>query len=75
MIAIILGVFILGLIIGGAIAVTISRRRSIGDLIVDNSDVYDGPYLFLELRTTLNAISSKKYVTMRVNVKNYISQK
>ena len=43
--------FIFGVIIGAVIAVLIFGIKSIGTLILDNSDP-DGPYLFLNLKQT-----------------------
>lgn len=71
----IIGAFITGLIIGGVIAVIVSRFKSIGSLVVDHSDPEDGPYLFLELRIPPYVVMRKKYVTTKVKNKNYISQK
>lgn len=46
----------------------------IGTLRIDTSDP-DGPFMFLELSKDVNAVASKKYVVLKVNLKNYISQK
>lgn len=47
----------------------------IGDLRVDQSDPEDGPYLFLELQKGVSNFKNKKYVILKVNIKNYISRK
>lgn len=69
------GAFAVGLIIGAIVAILLARTRSIGALRVDCSDPDDGPYLFLELHTDPEVIKRKKFVTLKVNVKNFISHK
>lgn len=70
-----IGIFVVGLMLGGLITIVTLRRRSIGTLRVDESDPDDGPYLFLELEKSCppEVIKRKKYVTLKVNVENYIS--
>lgn len=58
--------FIFGFIIGCAIKTIMSRRKSIGELHIDDSDPYDGPYLFLELSNEPMTIKRNSYVTMKV---------
>lgn len=65
----------MGVIIGCILTMIISRITAIGTIRVDNSDPDDAPYLFLELERNVSAITSKKYVTFKVKVENYISQK
>ena len=65
----------MGIIIGCVITMIVSRVFTIGTIRVDNSDPDDAPYLFLELERNVGAITSKKYVTFKVKVENYISQK
>lgn len=64
--------FATGVLIGCIITVIVSRIKAIGSLRVDNSDPDDNPYLFLELSKDMDAIYSKKYVTLKVNIKNFI---
>ena len=47
----------------------------IGNLRIDQSDPEDGPYLFLELKKGVGSFKSKRYVILKVNIKNYISRK
>ena len=47
----------------------------IGTLRVDNSIPEDGPQLYLELEKGVHEIKKRDYVTLRVNIENYISQK
>ena len=76
-----IAIFVVGLIIGVGLTViisrTISRKRSIGSLCVDDSDPDDGPYLFLEFKPDQNpeVIMRKAYVTLKVNIKHYVSHK
>lgn len=67
-------VFALGVLFGLIIASFLNRSNSVGDLRIDTSDP-DGPYLFLELSKGVGDIYRKKYVTLRINTKNYLSQK
>lgn len=67
----------LGFWAGHKFATEKAIKESIGALRVDNSDPDDNPYLFLEIDQAwrLNTIADREYVTLRVNVQNYISQK
>lgn len=67
-------IFAIGLIIGCLISAIIRRVKSIGALRIDTSDP-DGPYMFLELDKGVDTISSKKYVLLRVKLRNYIPHK
>lgn len=64
--------FLAGVLIGTIIYAIAVKTASVGTLRIDQSDPEDSPYLFLELKNP-NAIFSKKYVTMKVELKNYIS--
>lgn len=64
----------IGIVIGSIITRIIIRPLDIGTLRIDTSDP-DGPFMFLELSKDINTIASKKYVVLKVNLKNYISQK
>ena len=64
--------FLAGVLIGTIIYAIAVKTASVGTLRIDQSDPEDSPYLFLELNNP-NAIFSKKYVTMKVELKNYIS--
>lgn len=68
-------VFIAGLILGAIFTMILSRMRTIGALRVDRSDPEDGPYLFLELTSGPEVIQHKKYITLKVDTRSYISQK
>lgn len=64
----------IGIAVGSIITRIIIRPLDIGTLRIDTSDP-DGPFMFLELSKDVNAVASKKYVVLKVNLKNYISQK
>lgn len=66
---------VIGFIIGYLLKAAISRFTTIGTLRIDRSDPFDGPHMFLELSKTVNDISNKKCITLKVSNKNYISQK
>ena len=65
-------VFAAGCILGFA---SKTAYKLIGTLRVDNSIPEDGPQLFLELEKDIQTIKKHDYVTLRVNLSNYISQK
>ena len=64
---------IIGSLIGSLIAYVIWCPKTIGSLRVDQSDPNEQPYLFLELEQSPEIIKRAKYVTLKVNVKNFIS--
>ena len=64
---------LLGFAIGYSIGQTSNKTILSGKLKVDRSDP-DGPYLFLELGENINDIQQREYVTLQVDVSNYISQ-
>ena len=66
------------IIVGIVIGIVIRRPEKsifvVGSLRVDQSDPDSGPYLFLELsHKGVDAIYKKRYVVLKVNIKNYIS--
>ncbi|WP_350336424.1 beta-lactamase induction signal transducer protein [[Clostridium] symbiosum] len=64
----------IGIAVGSIITRIIIRPLDIGTLRIDTSDP-DGPFMFLELSKDVDTVASKKYVILKVNLKNYISQK
>lgn len=67
---------LVGFLIGLLIARFIFKDKPVGSLRVDQSDPDSEPYLFLELDYDgAEAIYKKRYVRLRVDLKNYISQK
>lgn len=67
-------VFVAGVIFGFGVAFLTLKDKPIGTLRIDDSDP-DGPYLFLELETSVGHIYAKKHVNLKVDTKRYISQK
>ena len=68
-------VFIIGVIMGWFISDHMTHSESVGDLRIDTSDPYDGPYMFLELHKDVSDIYKRKHVVLKVNTKNFISHK
>lgn len=65
--------FFLGVVVGGIISAIIFIPNPIGSLRVYHSDPDSGPYLFVELtRKGANALYTKKYISLKVNIKDYI---
>ena len=66
----------IGVIIGFLISYFVRKHYTIGNLRIDNSDINDGPYLFLEMNSSnggVEWISKQKYIVLKVLVKDYIS--
>ena len=64
---------IAGIIIGLFFGRYLFRGKIVGSLRVDRSDPDSEPYLFLELsHKGADAIYKKKYVVLKVNIKDYI---
>ena len=69
-------ILLLGIFIGLLIERYVFRDKPIGSLRVDHSDPDSGPYLFLELNPGgADEIYKKRYVSLRVELKDYISHK
>ena len=66
--------YIFGVLFGALVSMLIHRKSVSGVIRVDQSDPYDGPYLFLELTENLGQVVNKKYVTLQIDVSDYISQ-
>lgn len=67
-------VFAIGVVIGCIFSSIIRRSKSVGALRIDSFDP-DGPFMFLELSKGVDIVASKKYVVLKVNLKNFIPQK
>lgn len=68
----------IGVIIGVLISYFIRRYYTIGNLRIDNSDIDDGPYMFLEMDSSnggVGWISKQKYIVLKVLVNDYITHK
>lgn len=69
--------FIFGFVIGIIIVRIIRNKHTIGNLRIDNSDKYDGPYMFMEIKDRSKGvfwISHQKYIVLDVRVEDYISR-
>lgn len=66
-----------GVAFGGVLMYLFLYEKPIGTLVVDMSDPDDGPYTFLEVPPEHGPefIKQRKKVTLKVEIKNYISQK
>lgn len=65
---------LVGVLIGIIATSTLLHFRSNGCLRVDRSIPEDGPRLFLELTESVETISKKKYITIAINDKSYLSR-
>lgn len=70
-----LGFLLVGYLLGCIVTMLIFRKFIVGVLRVDRSDPDDQPYMFLELSKSTDAVTSKKYVILKVHDENYISQR
>lgn len=69
-------VLVIGIIVGMTLSRLIFGEKAVGSLRVDTSDPDSGPYLFLELnRNSTDEIYRKRYIRLKVEIKNYISRK
>lgn len=66
---------LIGIIIGFSIFLFVRKKYIVGDLRVDHSDLEDEPYLFLELKSDVDSLINKKYVIMKVQIKDFIPHK
>ena len=68
-------IFAIGVVVGCILVNIVQRVKSVGALRIDTSDP-DGPYIFLDLdKGQVDTISSKKYILLRVKLRNYIPHK
>lgn len=65
---------IISALIGFVIGIN-HHHKPVGTLRVDQSDPDDNPYLFLELSEDPKKLPNQKYITLKVNIENYISHK
>lgn len=65
---------IVGLLVGIIATALLLHFRSNGCLRIDRSIPEDGPRLFLELTENIETISKKKYITIAINNKSYLSR-
>lgn len=70
---------ILGIIIGVIVGLLLGRRlfrtHIVGDLRIDRSDPTSEPFLFLEIGTDVNTLSTMREATFKVLNKNFLPHK
>lgn len=66
---------LIGMTVGFIIFFIVLKNNIVGNLRVDHSDLEDEPYLFLQLENDIKSISKKKYVIMKVQIKDFIPHK
>lgn len=64
--------FVVGIAIGIVTTILLSILRSPGSIVIDRSDP-DSPYPFLEGKVPLPVFEQRKYVTLKVEKRNYLS--
>jgi hypothetical protein len=69
-----IGLVLIGAGIGYIFTTICRRKKAVGELVIV-PDPYDEPYLFLNLKTSVSNVCAKDTVILKVEVKNYISQK
>jgi hypothetical protein len=65
---------VVGIMIGFVISSIIRRKHPVGFLRIDKSDP-DGPYLFLELKKSINEIITRRTVLLEVKREDFIPHK
>lgn len=65
---------IIGILIGFVGASIIRRKHPVGFLRIDKSDP-DGPYLFLELKKSVNEIIAQRTILLEVKREDFIPHK
>lgn len=65
---------VVGILIGFAVSAIIRQKHPVGFLRIDKSDS-DGPYLFLELKKSVNEIVTQKTVLLEVKREDFIPHK
>jgi hypothetical protein len=66
---------IVGLILGFILTVIFGREKLSGQVIVNNQDPEEEPYLFLELFESVDTFCKKEYVRFKVNKEKFTSRK
>lgn len=64
----------IGIVIGFAVSFIIYRKHPVGFLRIDKSDS-DGPYLFLELKKSVNEIIAQRTILLEVKREDFIPHK
>ena len=65
---------VVGIMIGFVVSSIICRKHPVGFLRIDKSDP-DGPYLFLELKKSVNELVTQRTVLLEVKREDFIPHK
>ena len=65
---------VVGILIGFVVSSFIRRKHPVGFLRIDKSDP-DGPYLFLELKKSVNEIIAQRTILLEVKREDFIPHK
>jgi hypothetical protein len=65
---------VVGIMIGFVVSFIIYRKHPVGFLRIDKSDP-DGPYLFLELKKSVNEIIAQRTILLEVKREDFIPHK
>ena len=65
---------VVGIMIGFVVSSNIRRKHPVGFLRIDKSDP-DGPYLFLELKKSVNEIIAQRTILLEVKREDFIPHK
>lgn len=65
---------VVGIMIGFVVSSIIRRKHLVGFLRIDKSDS-DGPYLFLELKKSVNEIIAQRTILLEVKREDFIPHK
>ena len=65
---------VVGIMIGFVVSSIIRRKNPVGFLRIDKSDP-DGPYLFLELKKSVNEIIAQRTILLEVKREDFIPHK
>ena len=65
---------VIGVLIGFSVSYIICQKRPVGFLRIDKSDS-DGPYLFLELKKSVDEVVAQKTILLEVKREDFIPHK
>jgi hypothetical protein len=65
---------LIGVILGMILTLIYFASRSIGTIIIDQSDPMDEPYLFLDLDKPIESFMKQKHALIRIRKRNFISE-
>ena len=71
-----LGILFTGLLVGIIYCVMLVVHRKMfnkGNILIDNSDPNEQPYMFLEISVNPNELKDNRYIVLKVKKKNFIT--